>query len=119
MENGLPKKDRFEVKARIFLSVNTLRVWIDLVKSGKEREAAESQCLEDERKALEKKLYSAVLAGKVKKEADSAAILELKKADARKILMSLKEQKLIEYSRKRRCWARAEFNDMWDRNSDE
>ena len=110
MENGVPKGDRFEVKARIFLSIDTLGAWVDLAKSGKEREAAELQRMEDERKALEEKLYSAVLAGEVRKADDSAVVLGLKKSESKKILMGLKNQKRIEYSNKQKRWIETDSN---------
>lgn len=110
MENGLPKKERFEVKARIFLRVETLKELVALVKNGSAKEAAEALRIAEERTHLEEKLYAEVLAGNIKKATDAYTVLGLKKSESNKVLACLKKQGRIEYLRKQKRWTCVEMD---------
>ncbi len=106
MENGVPGKNGFEVKARLFLSIKTLQTWIELIHDGKARMKAEEEREYARQKELEERLLLAIDAGEVKKEGDIAPLLNLKKAEAKRILVKLKKGGLVEYVPQKRRWER-------------
>lgn len=104
MENGVPTKQGFEVKARLFLSIETLEAWIELIKGGRVRMQAEEKRKEAKQKQLEERLVKAIEAGDVKAQRDVAANLGINKAEAKRILGNLKDQQRIRYVPQTHRW---------------
>lgn len=106
MENGVLSGQRFEVKARLFLSINTLQAWIELIRDGKARMKAEEERESARQRELEERLLRAIDAGEVKKEGDIAPLLSIKKAEAKRILGKLRGEGRVKYASQKRCWER-------------
>lgn len=104
MENGVPSKQGFEVKARLFLSIEALEAWIELIKDGRARMQAEEKRKEAKQKQLEERLIQAIEAGDVKTQRDVATNLGIKKAEAKRILGNLKDQQRIRYVPQTHRW---------------
>lgn len=101
MENGVASAGFFEVKARLFLSKETLQKWINIVEneSAIEREQSEKELTEKI-----KKIIDSVKQGDNKSAEAIASATGLPDGDVRKILNELKNSNNITYSRKASGW---------------
>lgn len=109
MENGLPNSSgSFEVKARLFLDIDTLVAWIDFIKTGaaKEKEERELQEMLDIKRQdeLVKHALCLIGKGKISRQADLQEQCALSAAETRKLILTLKEKGLAEYSHSIRQW---------------
>ena len=92
------------MKARLFLSIEALEAWIELIKDGRARMQAEEKRKEAKQKQLEERLIQAIEAGDVKTQRDVATNLGIKKAEAKRILGNLKDQQRIRYVPQTHRW---------------
>ncbi len=109
MENGLPNPSGlFEVKARLFLDVDTLVAWIDFIETGAAKEKEERKLQEmfeiKRQDELVKHALCLIGQGKISKQADLQEQCALSTAETRKLISTLKEKGLAEYSRSIRQW---------------
>lgn len=104
MENGMPKGDSFEVKARLFLSVSTLEAWTELIRQGKEAEESEIKRLSDAENTLKRNLLQAIRDGQIATYESAMNSFELNKGKTSKLFRELKGEGLIDFSRKKHCW---------------
>ena len=101
MENGVAiSANQFEVKARIFISKETLLSWIDLIQNGAQ---TEKRLLEEEKLRIEAGIVKTINSGINKSLEVIISNLDFDEYKVKKVINELNKKK-IEYSKKEKQW---------------